>query len=336
MHRLTVAVLLVGLTLFSQHALSVTLKIATASPDGTVWMEKMRQAADEIKRRTNERVTFRFYPGGIMGNDASVMRKINVNQLQGGIIPGGGLKEIYPDSQIYSLPLIFRSYDEVDYVRARMDDLIIKGLEKNGFISFGLSEGGFAYLMADKPVARVDDLKGQKIWAPEGDYISRSAFQTVGVSTISLPLTDVLTALQTGMINTVAASPMGAIALQWHARIKYVTDEPLAYLYGTMIVQAKAFASLSPADQQVVREVIGAVYKDLNAINRRDNTEALKVLRNQGVQFVPTDKNDQNSWRAMLAATEAKMGQEGILSPAIMDTLRMHLRDFRQSQGSSD
>ncbi|MGR9114208.1 MAG: TRAP transporter substrate-binding protein [Gammaproteobacteria bacterium] len=334
MQRLTSVIFLVCLTFFSSHALAVTLKIATASPDGTIWMEKMHQAADEIKRRTKGRVIFRFYPGGIMGNDASVMRKINVNQLQGGIIPGGGLKNIYPDSQIYSLPLIFRSYDEVDYVRSQMDDLIIKGLEQNGFISFGLSEGGFAYLMADKPVARADDLKGQKIWIPEGDYISRSAFETVGVSPISLPLTDVLTALQTGLINTVAASPMGAIALQWHSRIKYVTDEPLAYLYGTMIVKAKAFTKLKAEDQHIVREVIGVVYKELNSINRNDNTEALKVLRNQGIQFVATDKQDQNSWREMLEATEAKMGQEGKLSHSIIDTLKKHLRDFRQKQTS--
>ncbi|MGR8979504.1 MAG: TRAP transporter substrate-binding protein [Gammaproteobacteria bacterium] len=333
MHKLTAAIFFVCLTLFSQQALSETLKIATASPDGTVWMEKMHQAADEIERRTSGRVTFRFYPGGIMGNDASVMRKININQLQGGIITGGSLKDIYPDSQIYSLPLIFRSYDEVDYVRSRMDNLILRGLEQNGFISFGLSEGGFAYLMSDKPVARVDNLKGQKIWVPEGDYISRSAFQTVGVSPISLPLTDVLTALQTGLINTVAASPMGAIALQWHSRIKYVTDEPLVYLYGTMIVQSKAFSRLKPEDQQTVREVIGAVYRDLNVINRRDNTEALKALRNQGIQFVETDKNDQKSWRKMLEATEVKMGREGVLSRSIMDSLKKHLSDFRQGRG---
>lgn len=335
MHKFTATLLFACLALFSPLAVSVTLKIATASPEGTIWMEKMRQAADQIKQSTAGRVTFRFYPGGIMGNDASVMRKINVNQLQGGIIPGGGLKDIFPDSQIYSLPLIFRSYEEVDYVRSRMDNLIIKGLEQNGFISFGLSEGGFAYLMSDKPVARVADLKGQKIWVPEGDYISRSAFQTVGVSPISLPLTDVLTALQTGLINTVAASPMGAIALQWHARIKYVTDEPLAYLYGTMIVQSKAFMKLKSEDQQTVREIIGAVYQDLNTINRRDNTEALKVLRDQGIQFVPTVKDDQNSWRAMLEATEEKMDQEGILSHSIITTLKRHLRDFRQSRGSN-
>lgn len=335
MYRLTAALLFVSLIFFSENALAVTLKIATASPDGTIWMEKMRLAAGEIKQRTAGRVTFRFYPGGIMGNDASVMRKIKVNQLQGGIITGGGLKNIYPDSQIYNLPLIFRSYDEVDYVRSHMDDLIIKGLEQNGFISFGLSEGGFAYLMSDKPVTRTGDLKGQKIWVPEGDSISRIIFQTIGVSPISLPLTDVLTALQTGLIDTVAASPMGAIALQWHSRIQYVTDEPLAYLYGTMIVQAKAFTRLKPEDQQIVREVIGAVYKDLNTINRRDNTEALKALRNQGIQFVPTDKNDQGNWRTMLTKTEAKIGREGILSQSIIDTLKKHLSDFRQLHGSN-
>lgn len=330
MPHLIATLFLTCLMVFSPPALSQMLKIATASPDGTIWMEKMREAADEIKRRTNGRVTFRFYPGGIMGNDASVMRKINVNQLQGGILPGGGLKDIYPDSQVYSLPLIFRSFDEVDYVRSRMDDLIIKGLEQNGFISFGLSEGGFAYLMSDKPVSRVEDLKGQKIWVPEGDYISRSAFQTIGVSPISLPLTDVMTALQTGLINTVASSPMGAIALQWHARVKYVTDEPLAYLYGTMIVQARAFSRLRPDDQRIVRDVIGAVYKEFNSINRRDNTEALRVLRNQGIQFVATDENDRKNWQVMLEDTKSKMEREGVLSQSIIETLKKHLNDFRQ------
>lgn len=335
MRRLMAAIIFVLAFFFSHIAFAVTLKIATASPDGTVWMEKMRQAADDIKKRTSGRVIFRFYPGGIMGNDASVMRKINVNQLQGGIIPGGGLKNIYPDSQIYSLPLIFRSYAEVDYVRSQMDALIIKGLEKNGFISFGLSEGGFAYLMSDKPIRKVDDFKGQKIWMPEGDNISRSAFHAVGVSPISLPLTDVMTALQTGLINTVAASPMGAIALQWHTRIKYITDEPLAYLYGTMIVQAKAFFNLKPEDQKTVREIIGAVYNDLNGINRRDNNEALKVLRNQGIQFVATDKDNQNSWRAMLDTTVDKMEREGILSQSMLGTLKQHLNDFRRKQNMS-
>lgn len=334
MYKIFAAILLLCLAGFSPSASAQALKIATASPDGTVWMNKMREAADEIKRRTSGRVTFRFYPGGIMGNDASVMRKISVNQLQGGIIPGGSLKSIYPDSQVYSLPLIFKSFDEVDYVRSQMDETIIKGLERNGFISFGLSEGGFAYLMSDKPIARVQDLKGQKIWIPEGDYISRSAFHTIGVSPISLPLTDVLTALQTGLINTVASSPMGAIALQWHARVKYVTDEPLAYLYGTMIVQAKAFSRLRPGDQQIVREVIGAVYKDLDIINRRDNAEALKVLRNQGIQFITTDENDRKNWQAMLEATQTKMGQEGALSQSILDTLNRHLNDYRRSQGT--
>ncbi|GAB4255789.1 MAG: TRAP transporter substrate-binding protein [Methylomicrobium sp.] len=329
MYKTITSILLLSLLLFARSALPLTLKIATASPDGTVWMEKMREAADEIKRRTSGRVAFRFYPGGIMGNDASVMRKIHVNQLQGGIIPGGGLRDIYPDSQVYSLPLIFRSYEEVDYVRSKMDSIIIDGLEQNGFISFGLSEGGFAYLMSDQPVAQVGDLKSRKIWVPEGDYISRSAFQTVGIAPISLPLTDVLTSLQTGLIDTVAASPMGAIALQWHSRIQYVTDEPLAYLYGTMIVHRKAFNRLKPEDQQIVREVIGAVYRDFNHINRRDNDEALTVLRNQGIRFVPVDTEDQKGWSKMLKSTQLQIVRDGQLSQSIVDTLNGLLREFR-------
>ncbi|UCE90510.1 MAG: TRAP transporter substrate-binding protein DctP, partial [Pseudomonadota bacterium] len=97
------------------HAL--VLKIATVSPDGAAWMTRMRAGAAEIAERTAGRVTFKFYPGGVMGNDQSVLRKIRVGQLHGGVVVGGSLAEVYSDTQIYSLPFLFQSLDEVDYVR---------------------------------------------------------------------------------------------------------------------------------------------------------------------------------------------------------------------------
>ncbi len=141
-------------------AFAKTFKIATVAPDGTRWMKELKAGSAEIKQKTNGRVKFRFYPGGIMGNDKSVLRKIRVGQLHGGAITGGGLMEIDPDSQVYSLPLAFKSHQEVDYARTKMDKLIIDGLYNKGFISFGLGEGGFAYLMSNQPLSSIDDLKG--------------------------------------------------------------------------------------------------------------------------------------------------------------------------------
>ncbi|GMR07771.1 MAG: TRAP transporter substrate-binding protein [Gammaproteobacteria bacterium] len=307
-----------------------TFKIATIVPDGTRWMKEMRQAADVIRQRTQGRIKFRFYPGGVMGNNSSVLRKIRIGQLHGGVLTSGGLSEIYPDSQIYNMPFVFNSYDEVDYVRARMDKLIIIGLKKKGFISFGLSESGFAYLMSNSPLQCIEDLKRQKVWAPQGDRISRTAFESLGVSPVSLPLTDVLTGLQTGLINTVASPPIGAIALQWHTRVKYLADIPLLYLYGTLVVKREAFERLSPEDQKIVQDIMGKTFRNINKQNRKDNQGARQALRNQGIKFtLPADCNGQR-WNKIVTESMKKLAEKGQFSEAMLKTLRGHLYDYRQ------
>ena len=314
---------------FSCQATAQTYKIATLAPDGTVWMEEIRKGADEIARRTDGRVAFRFYPGGIMGNDKSVLRKIRVGQLQGGALTGGGLLEIYPDSQIYSLPLAFHSYDEVDYVRSKMDDLIKNGLEERGYVSFGLGEGGFAYLMSNEPIRTSDDLKTHKVWIPEGDEISRTGLEALDVSPIPLPLIDVLTGLQTGLIDTIAASPTIAIALQWHTRVKYVTDTPLMYLYGILIVQRRAFEKMSPPDQAVVREVMENVFHRLNEQSRLDDKNARQALEEQGIKFVEPVEEDRLRWNQKVIAAMDRLSQRGFFSKTTLKTFRSHLDDFR-------
>ncbi|MFA5628044.1 MAG: TRAP transporter substrate-binding protein DctP [Thiohalomonadaceae bacterium] len=306
---------------------AVTLKIATVAPDGTAWMNAFRQKADEIKKRTDGRVEFRFYPGGIMGNDKSVLRKIRVGQLHGGAITGGGLAEIYPDAQIYSLPFVFNSFAEVDYVRSRMDAAIMQGLEKEGFIGFGISEGGFAYLMSAHPVAKLEELKSRKVWVPEGDIISHTAFQAVGVHPVSLPLTDVLTGLQTGLVDTVAASAMGAIALQWHTRLKYLTEVPLIYLYGSLVISTKAFARLQPEDQAVIREVFGEMMQQMNVQNRRDDEQAMAVLQQQGLQFIAFDDGD--GWHEAVGQTTRQLTEKRVFSDAMLKILQDNLAEYR-------
>ncbi len=308
-----------------------TFKIATLAPDGTTWMNELKAAADEIKKETDGRVKFRFYPGGVMGNDKSVLRKIRVGQLQGGAITGGGLVEISPDSQVYSLPLAFRNHEEVDYVRNHMDQDIINKLKDNGFVSFGLSEGGFAYLMSDKPVNQVSELKNFKVWTPEGDDFSRAAFESIGVSPIQLPLTDVLTGLQTGLIDTIASSPMGAIALQWHSNVKYVTTTPLMYLYGTLVVQRKAFEKLSTEDQHTVQKIMGATFKRLDKLNREDNRKAKEALAQQGITFTSPSAKDQSQWQQAVSGAVTQLVSKQIISDSIAKLLYKHLNDYRSA-----
>jgi len=311
------------------------LKIATLSPDGTVWMRKMRAGATEISKRTQGRVTFKFYPGGVMGNDKSVLRKIRIGQLQGGAVTGGSLAEINPDNRIYGLPFLFHSLGEVDYVRARMDDMLIQGMEKHGFVTFGLAEGGFSYLMSNRPISTIQDLKGQKVWVPEGDTISRIVFETTGVSPISLSLADVMTGLQTGLIDTVANSPIGAIALQWHTKVKYLTDTPLTYYYGMLAVDRRVFMKIRPSDRHIVREVMQGIFQELNRQNRLDNENAKQALRSQGIAFVKPPPDALARWREIAATVRKRLGADGVFKPATLKILQGHLETYRKAQATA-
>ncbi len=329
------ALLFAGAMLAAPGAQAVTLKIATIAPDGTEWMKQMRAGGNEVKARTQGRVKFKFYPGGVMGSDKTVRRKIRIGQLQGGAITGGVLYDVYPDSQIYSLPMLFSNYQEMDYVRARLDKLVKQGLEKGGFVTFGFSEGGFAYIMSKQPIKTLEDFRKRKVWVPEGDIITRTVFEKIGVSPIPLPIADVYTGLQTGLIDTIGAPPIGAIALQWYTQVKYVTDTPLMYLYGVLAIESRAFNRIKPADQKIVREVMGQVFAQLNKQNRIDNASARQALINQGLKFVSLNKADFKQLKTKVAEARHELGKKGMYTQEMYHRLVSHLAKYRGSHPSA-
>lgn len=310
---------------------TTTLKIATLAPDGVSWMVMMREGAAEVKERTEGRVEIKFYPGGTMGNDASVLRKIRIGQLHGGMFTAGGMATVFPDFDIYTLPFAFNNYAEVDSVRRNMDGLLIDGLKEKGFISLGIAEGGFAYLVSNKPIIQLSDLNNQKVWMPEGDMMSQLVYESAGISPIPLPLTDVLTGLQTGLLDTVASSPVGIIALQWFTKVKYLTDIPLIYTYGTVSISAKAFNALSAEDQGIVKEVMGGTLKRLDKQARVDNEKALLAIKEQGIDFVKPNSEELGRWQAISVDVTQKLRVRGIYTEVLMDSLFRKIQSQRSA-----
>lgn len=323
------AVFSIILMLSYGSAQAFTFKIATLSTDGSVWMEKMRAGATEVSDRTNKRVKFKFYPGGVMGGDKNVLRKIRFGQLQGAAMPNAGLAEIYPDIQLYNLIVKFQAMNEIDYVREKMDDLLLTGLEKQGLVAFGLSEIGLAYIMSTIPVHNITELQQLKSWVPDSNKIAIQAYKALSISPIPLPLRDVLMGLQTGMINSVTGTPTGAIALQWHTKIKYVTDSPLSYIYGVFFLDKKAFNKISKEDQQVVREVMSKTVRAVDKQSRQDNVNAVMALKKLGVEFINVEDAAANELKEIMEAANNDIVKNSGLSKSLVEMLDKYLAEFR-------
>ena len=331
--RQTVFALLASLLLLAGHSSqAATFKVATLSPDGSFWMKTMREAGKEIEAATDNRVKFKWYPGGVMGDDKAVLRKMRVGQLQGAALPMGELLSFYPDSQAYGIPFLFNSYDEVDYVRSQLDDTLIAGFAEGGMEVLGIAEGGFGYFLTAEPVRVPADLQQQKVWVPQNDVVSARLAQSIGVTPIPLTLPDVLPGLQTGLVNTVAVSPMGAIVLQWHTRVAHITDIPLMYFCGVISLTGKSFNKLSADDQAVVKAVFGKAFKLIDERNRMDNVKAFEALTNQGVETVVLTDAERDAWLAMQAPGEQMMQSEGQLSTEALERIKGLVEAFRQSQ----
>ncbi|MBU0972189.1 MAG: TRAP transporter substrate-binding protein DctP [Proteobacteria bacterium] len=321
--------ILLFLCISSVPGYTATFKIATISPEGSMWMEKMREGATEVAIQTQNRVLFKFYPGGVMGNDKAVLRKIRIGQLQGGAIVAGSLSSYFPANQIYAQPMKFKSLEEVDYVRQHMDSFIAEGLDKAGFVTFGISGGGFAYIMSKEPIATVQELQKQKVWIPDNDKLSQDAIASFGVSPIPLPIADVRTSLQSGLIDTVATSPVGAIVLQWHTQIKYVTNIPLIYLYAVLAMDKDQFLKLPLQDQEIVTRIMTRAFHQIDLQNREDDGKAIAALKNQGIEFITPGKPVQDQWLQTAENASREMINSGILPKDAGERLDSLLKDFR-------
>ncbi|MDH4107278.1 MAG: TRAP transporter substrate-binding protein DctP [Gammaproteobacteria bacterium] len=319
-----------ALALGGEASLAQTqIKIATLAPQNSSWAEQFRAASDTIGDRTQGRVKLKFYWGGAQGNEQKVLQKIKIGQLHGGTFSPTDFQEQYPDLNIYGLPFLFENFAEVEYVRQQMDRRLVDGFDDRGFQTFGFASGGFAYVLSNQPVRGHGDLIGKKVWLPQGDLISYEAMKSLQLSPVPLPITDVLTGLQTGLIDIVAIPPVVALALQWHTKVKYLTQVPVLFVVGFMAIDERVINKLDPADRAVVAEVLRDVYVDVNAASAAESENATQALLSVGIEDVKPAEGEFERIRSSLVATNRQMAEKGMFSAAMYDEIRQHIEDFR-------
>ncbi len=263
------------------------IKFATVAPEGSAWMKQMRSLDKEIRAKSEGKLGFAFYAGGIAGDELNVLKKIRIGQIHCAAFSGVGFGQILPMVRVLDLPFLFRNDRETDLVHQRLFPFFAEQFRKKGFELLAWAEVGDVHLFSKKPVEKIEDLSGLKIWTWSGDPIAKETFVAMGVTPIPLAITDVSTAINTGMIDTVYAPPLGALALQWHTSMKYMTALPLVHSTGAVLISSRYLKRLPPKLSTLLIPPFQKAMADLTSTLRAQNLEAIQVLKDGGLTIIP-------------------------------------------------
>ena len=263
------------------------IKFATVAPEGSIWIKHMRDLDRGIREKSGGQLGFRVYPGAIAGDELDVLKKMRIGQIHCAAFSGVGFGQILPMVRVLDLPYLFRNDQEIDLVHQTLRPFFAEKFREKGFEFLAWAEVGNAHLLSRKPIRTVKDLSTLKVWTWSGDPIAKATFSEAGINPVPLAITDVNTAITTGMIDTVYAPPLGALALQWHTSMKYMTALPLAHSTGAVLISLKYFKKLPQDLSTLLSNNFDTAMKDLTSVLRKQNEEAIRMIRDSGLTIIP-------------------------------------------------
>lgn len=254
----------------AQQAAGIQLRMATLAPRGSVWMRVFEAWNNSLRQRTNNQLSFRFYPGGSQGDERDVIRKIRIGQLDGAAVTSTGLSLVVRPVLVLQAPGVCENYQQLDRARTELDGELRQQFEANGIRLMGWGDAGQGRIFSNRPITRPRDLRSVRPWVWSDDSFFGEFLQVVGANGVRLGVPEVLPALSTGQVDTVIASATVASALQWHTRVTHVTQQANAILIGATILSQEKYNSL-PAELQTALDETGV--QAHTALSRRIRTD---------------------------------------------------------------
>ena len=313
-------------------AQGTVIKLATLVPEGSVWDKTLRDMGAEWSATTQGRVTLRVYPGGVAGDESDVIRKMRIGQLQAGAVTTAGLADIDPAFQLFKIPMFFDSYPELDAVLDKLTPILKQRLEAKGFVLLNWGHGGWLYFFSKQPVATVDELRKTKMFWLSGDDAMVQRWKANGFQPVALAATDILTSLQTGMIDSYPTTPLIGLSLQWYKVTPYMTDVGLDPLVGGLVLTKQAWNRLSAADRAALAATCAKTERRLKSEVPRQDTLAVTEMRKRGLSVTKVSAAGLTQFRAMTQQFVTAM--RGSVVPADVLDLATRERDaYRQRHG---
>ena len=317
-------------------------KFATLAPEGTVWMNVMRAVSDHVQEKSGGEFFTRFYSGGVMGDEPDVVRKMRLGQLDGSGVSLTGVRLTCPEFQVLELPFLFggdgmdpaQAYREAEHVLRKLYNEFDQYAEKQGYRILALGSAGFAHICSARPLEQMlRDLPQQRFWQWEGETVMKAISDSLSVPTISLPLPDTLTALQTRMINAFYGTPIHVLAFQWNRYIEYIYEPPVFYTPSYVVVTERAWARTPQHIRDLFFDETATKIKfEALRMIHEDDRKSLDILREQGVQVrqIPPDQLKEIKERTRKVWTHLA----GSSFPAeLLEKVERVLADYRAGQG---
>lgn len=329
MKRVTLTLLvLLTATLFHFPAEALTIKLGSLAPSGSPWDKGLRQIAAEWSSISNGKIVLKVYPGGIVGDEADMLRKMRIGQLSAAGMTGVGLSRIFSGILAVQLPLLVRNDEELDYVLDKMKPDFEKKLEAKGFKILIWTKIGWVHFFSKKPVVRPDDLKEQKMFIYAGDPDGVLAWKDAGFHPVPLSPTDIMSSLQSNMVEAFSATPLTAASYQWFALAKNMCGMKWAPLIGGIVINARTWKRI-PSDQRPeLLEAAKRIALTLQAEADKADEQAIVVMKQHGLIINPVSPDVEAQWKAAVQNAFAKVAGKSF-DKASYEKVKQHLKTFR-------
>jgi TRAP-type C4-dicarboxylate transport system substrate-binding protein len=289
------------------------IKLATLVPEGSVWDKAMRDLGAQWSASTQNRVSLRIYPGGVAGDEPDLVRKMRIGQLQAAAVTTAGLANIDPAFNVFNIPMFFTSYPELYATLDKLEPMLKARLEAKGFVLLAWGHGGWVYFFTKNPVSTVDGLRKTKLFFWAGDDEMVALWKKLGFQPVPLSANDVMTALQTGMIDAYPTTPLLGLSLQWYRQTPNMVGIGMAPLVGGLVVTKAAWAKVSPADRVQILKACDRFQRRLEVEVPRQDTTAVAEMKKRGLRVNAVSAAEAAKFRA--TAEEFAAGMSGIRVP---------------------
>jgi len=309
------------------HA-GITIKIATMAPEGSTWDKALRNMAVEWSEITQGEVKVKIYSGGVAGNETVMLRKMRIGQLHGAAMTNLGLLEIAPAAQVTATPMLIHNHGEYDYIMEHMAPLFEERIVENGFIPLSWADAGWVRLFTKAPLRHPSDLPNHKFFAWEGDPVSVEMYQAGGMNPVVVAATDVMPALQSGLINGFPSTPLGALALQWFGVAPHMLDVPWGPLTAITLLSKEAWEMIPEKYHDALLASSRRTGESINTSVRKQDQKAIEVMKRYGLVVQDVDAQTLAAWEE--AAKKCwPIARSKWVSPEVFDQAQALLKTYR-------